>query len=225
LLDCIDWRELSSVAPKVLVGSSDVTALHQVVGDRLGVVSLFGPMVGTVALAGDSDGAGADGTDERTDERTAQHLRETLAGETESVVLRATNPVEVVPGTAEGVTTGGTLTLLAALAGTPYAGSADGAIVFVEDVGESPYRLDRLLTQLRQAGWFSGVRGVVLGSWTACGDGAAEVLAERLDDLGVPVLAGLPAGHGHTQLTVPLGVRATLDTGAATLVLDQPALG
>ena len=95
--------------------------------------------------------------------------------------------------------------------------SADGAIVVLEDVSESPYKIDRLLTQLRRSGWFDGVRGVALGSFVDCGE-VLPVLRDRLSDLGVPVLAGFGIGHGPTQLSVPLGLDVQLDTVAGTLV-------
>jgi muramoyltetrapeptide carboxypeptidase len=124
------------------------------------------------------------------------------------------------PGAAEGLLTGGTLSLLVALLGTPYAPPpAAGRIVFLEDVAEAPYRIDRMLTQLLQAGWFDGAAGIALGTWRGCGDPAEidAVLAGRLGPLGVPILAGLPVGHGPRQLTLELGAPYRLDTHARTL--------
>jgi muramoyltetrapeptide carboxypeptidase len=215
LLEHLDWGALAAAAPKVLVGASDVTVLHEAFGRRLGVVTLFGPMPATEVLAGASSAADRD-------QVSADQLRATLFGA--QPVLATDHPVELVAGRARGTLVGGTLTLLAATLGTPYAGTAAGGIAVLEDVGEAPYRLDRLATQLLQAGWLDGVRGVVLGTLTRCGEGALDVLHERLGRLGVPVLAGFPVGHGPTQLTLPLGVEATLDTGAGTLTLAQPPL-
>ena len=102
----------------------------------------------------------------------------------------------VVPGRARGVLLGGTLSLLAMTIGTAESRPANGAIVVLEDVGEVGYRLDNKLTQLLRTGWFDGVQGIVLGSWADCGpDGEATVVA-RLRELGVPMVAGLPIGHG-----------------------------
>jgi muramoyltetrapeptide carboxypeptidase len=216
LLEHLDWGALAAAAPKVLVGASDVTVLHEAVGRRLGVVTLFGPMPATEVLAGASSAG-------ERDPGSAEHLRATLFGA--QPVIGTDAPVELVAGRAAGTLVGGTLALLAAALGTPYAGTAAGGIAVLEDVGEAPYRLDRLATQLLHAGWFDGVRGVVLGTLTRCGEGALDVLHERLSRLGVPVLAGFPVGHGPTQLTLPLGVEATLDTGAGTLTLAQPPLG
>ena len=203
LLDLLDWRSMGAAAPKPFVGASDATALHAVLGDRLGVGTFFGPMVATDVLGG------------RTPEPTsAEHLRRTLLGQEPSSALPC-DPVR--PGVASGRLTGGTLTLLAALTGTPYANSARSCIAFLEDVGEEPYRLDRLLTQLLQAGWFDGVRGIVLGSWHGCGDEAIATVCERLDPLGVPIAAGLAAGHGVVQHTLPLGAEVRLDADAGRL--------
>ncbi len=116
-------------------------------------------------------------------------------------------------------TVGGTLSLLCSLAGTPDAGSARGAIAVLEDVGEAPYRIDRMLTQLLATGWLSGAVGVACGSWTDCGsrEQVRAVLLDRLSGLGVPIVADLPFGHGPVQATVPLGVPAVLDPAAGTL--------
>ncbi|HEY9523149.1 MAG TPA: LD-carboxypeptidase, partial [Thermopolyspora sp.] len=129
----------------------------------------------------------------------------------------------IVPGRAEGPLTGGNLCLLAALCGTPHAMRAEGRVVLLEDVGEAPYRIDRMLTQLLQAGCLDGVTGIALGTWVGCGD-ALPVLTERLAPLGVPVLAGLPIGHGTPQFSTWLGPHAVIDTEScsmASLFRDQ----
>src|SRR5690606_28050535 len=135
----------------------------------------------------------------------------------------------LVGGVAEGPLLGGNLAVLAALGGTPHAPPIDGAILFLEDVGEAPYRVDRMLTTLREAGWLARVAGVVLGSFTACtprDDGVTvdEVLAERLSDLCVPVVAGLEAGHRRNNLELPLGASVRIDASAGALVFLEPAV-
>lgn len=99
--------------------------------------------------------------------------------------------------------------------------------MLLEDVTESVYRLDRLLTQLLRSGWFDGVAGIVFGSWTGCGtpEWVEALMLDRLGDLGVPVLADLGFGHVDASPTVPLGVTAELDATAGTLTLDGPAFG
>lgn len=221
VLDHLDWAALAEAAvtdrgPKLLHGSSDITALHTAFGDRFGITTSFGPMPAGVLL---SDGAGDD------HEASLASLRAAWFGSAPAAV-RGTHALS--PGRAEGPLTGGTLALLTAMLGTPCAPApAAGRIVFLEDVAEAPYRIDRMLTQLLQAGWFDGAAGVVLGPWTDCGDPAEAdaVVAGRLGPLGVPILAGVPAGHGPRQLTLELGARVLLDADACVLTLQAPAGG
>jgi muramoyltetrapeptide carboxypeptidase len=205
LLDALDWTLLAEASPRLLVGFSDLTALHQAFAARLGVASVHGP--GVAALAD----APAD----------VQEATRRLVMEGASVTL-AGRPGPA-PGLAEGVLVGGNLTVLASSVGTPLVHPASDGIALLEDVGERPYRVDRAVTQLLRSGWLDGVRGVALGSFTACGD-AEEVrtlLLERLGPLGVPIVLDLPIGHAPGDLPVPLGVRARLDAAAATLSLDR----
>jgi muramoyltetrapeptide carboxypeptidase len=213
LIDLLDWSAMRAAGPKLLVGFSDVTALHEAVATHLRLVSLFGPMPAGLAL-GESP----------PDAASADHLRRTLFEPETVQVIAAPATTCAVPGHARGVLVGGTVSVLAAAVGTAESRPADGAIVVLEDIGEAPFRLDSLLTQLTRTGWFDGARGVVLGSWTGCGDGAAELVAARLCHLEVPVLAGLPFGHCTPALTIPLGVDASLDAAAGTLTMLRAAL-
>lgn len=204
VLDHLDWAALRAAPPKLLHGSSDITALHTAFGRRLSVPTLFGPMVASLI---------ADAEPEALD-----HLREALFGP--YVPVRGTHALR--GGRARGVLTGGNLAVLTSLVGTAHAPApAAGRIAILEDVGEPLYRVDRMLTQLLQADWFADVAGIALGSWTGCGELDA-VFADRLVPLGVPILAGLPVGHGPRQLTIRLGAEADLD--ADTLVLG-PSTG
>ncbi|HEX5541804.1 MAG TPA: LD-carboxypeptidase, partial [Micromonospora sp.] len=130
----------------------------------------------------------------------------------------------VVPGLATGRLLGGNLCLIVSSIGTPDLPDLAGAILLIEDVDEPPYKVDRMLTQLRRCGALDGVAGVAVGQFTNCTDSwqvdVAEVIADRLGDLGVPVLGGLPIGHGVGQLTVPVGVPATLDATGGTLTVS-----
>lgn len=208
MLDLVDWAALRTAGPKVLAGSSDATALHRAVDVHLGLSSLFSPLPATTLF----------------DDFAVEHLRRSLFEPERNLVLRG--GTALVPGRASGVLTGGNLSLLAAGLGTPEQGSARDAVVLLEDVTEHVYRLDRMLTQLLRAGWFAGVRGIVLGSWTACGDPARvrELMLDRLGPLGVPVLAEFGFGHVPSSPTVPLGVPVTLDADLGTLTFDAPAL-
>jgi muramoyltetrapeptide carboxypeptidase len=211
MVDMIDWEALADLPPKVVVGYSDVTALHQAIAAHLGVVTLHGPMMSTADLL---DSAAAQ-----------EHLRATLF-EPETVrVLAGPEAHRVIGGTASGVTVGGCASVLSTSIGT--AGTITdntGGIALLEDVNEPAYRLDSYLTHLRRAGWFDGVVGIVLGSWAGC-EPAEPVVLDVLGDLGVPILGELGFGHGADPITVPLGVRAHLDADAGTLVVAEPALG
>jgi muramoyltetrapeptide carboxypeptidase len=214
LLPLLDWEALADAAttdgPKLLHGSSDVTALHVAFGHRLGLVTSFGPMPANHLLGS-----------EHPDAASLDHLHRSLMGPPSASPLAGTHALH--PGSATGPLAGGNLSLLAAMTGTPWGvAPGPGAIALLEDVGESPYRIDRLLTQLLQSGWFDGVVGVALGSWDGCGDDVEETLAERLVPLGVPILAGLPVGHGRPQLTVLLGAEVTVDADAGRLMVDAP---
>ncbi|MEU2711824.1 LD-carboxypeptidase [Streptomyces sp. NPDC007205] len=212
MTDLLDWEALRAAGPKVFVGFSDVTVLHEAFATRLGLATLHGPM--------------AAGIDFVKNARAQEHLRATLFAP-ETVRTIASGGRALVPGRARGVTLGGCLSLLAAELGTPHArASAAGGLLCLEDVGEETYRLDRYLTQLLRAGWLERVRGVLLGSWQQC-SGYQEIrplLADRLGALGVPVVEEFGFGHCAGALTIPFGVAAELDAEAATLTLDEPAL-
>ncbi|MGH8838654.1 MAG: S66 peptidase family protein [Jiangellaceae bacterium] len=210
ILDRLDWSAMRGVAPKVLAGYSDITALHEAFATRLGVATLYAPMVGAHVFV--------------SDDRTAELFRRTLF-EPESVqTLTSSTAHTLVPGVAHGVTLGGCLAVLAAALGTATGRDcAEGGILLLEDVDEKVYRIDGFLTHLLRAGWLDGVAGVALGSWKDC-EPVEELLLDRLAGLGVPVVAELGFGHADSSLTVPLGVPASLDADAATLTVDVPAL-
>lgn len=210
VVDLVDWGSLARAEPKILVGFSDVTALHAAVAARLGLVSLHGHVVTSLGNAA---------------EASAERIRRMLF-EPDSVddLLDGHDAEPVQGGVAEGPLTGGNLALLTADLATPYARPAAGAIAVLEDIEEPPYRLDRLLTQLVRAGWFDEVAGVVLGAFTDCGDPSVvdAVFAARLAPLGAPVVKGFDVGHSSTSACVPLGVHAVLDAEAGTLRLRHP---
>ncbi|MFE9427695.1 LD-carboxypeptidase [Kitasatospora sp. NPDC006697] len=213
MADLVDWDALRECPPKLLIGFSDISILHEQVAQRLGLVSLYGPV-----------GAGVSFIEDRA---TAEHLRRTLF--TPESVLTLTGPEAgpLIPGRAAGTTVGGCAAVLASDLGAPSARTSyAGGILLLEDVNEAPYRIDRILTQLIRSGALDGIRGVALGSWLDCGDPSRirDVLLERLGPLGVPVLWELGFGHCPSTLTVPLGVPAVLDADAGTLTLDLPAL-
>lgn len=213
-LEAVDWEAVASapsLEPKVLAGFSDVTALLEAVAVKLGWASLFSPMVVNT---------------ERQGHYSFGSLLRTLTRPASACELRYTDAVTVTGGTARGVTLGGTLTLLASSVGTDTSWPARGGILLLEDVTEAPYRLDRMLTQLRRSGYLDGVAGLVTGTFTDCGprEDVHEILTERLSDLGVPMLAWANVGHGGKFQTFPVGIAAELDADAGTLRLLDPPL-
>ncbi|MFE0171048.1 LD-carboxypeptidase [Streptomyces sp. NPDC059002] len=219
MVDLVDWAALReatrATGPKVFLGYSDITSLHEAFATRLGVATLHGPMTSVLDFLKNA--------------RAQEHLRTTLFAPEETRVIRAASPraTTLVGGRARGVTLGGCVSLLAAELGTPGARvSARGGLLCLEDIGEEAYRLDRILTQLLRARWLDGVAGIALGSWQECGpyDEVRALFADRLGGLGVPVVEEFGFGHCEGALTVPFGVAGELDADAGTLTLDVPAL-
>jgi muramoyltetrapeptide carboxypeptidase len=215
LLDGIDMDQVRR-AGKLLIGYSDITALHAL-WCRAGLPSLHAPMP-----ASDLIKPG------REDDEAALFalLRQGLCqGDTLAPVLAPVlAPANLhVPGRAEGLLVGGNLSLVTALLGTPWAWPVDGAILFLEDINEELYRVDRMLTQLRLAGVLDRVAGFVLGSFTEQAAPNA-LLREMLAGLGKPLLAGWPAGHGTPNQPLPLGLRVVLDATAGRIEMAEDFL-
>ncbi|MEU5721552.1 LD-carboxypeptidase [Micromonospora sp. NPDC047738] len=208
----VDLIDMAAVRrdPKVVAGFSDITALQFALWRGARLAGVHGP--------------GAAWLDDRTPLRSAESLHAALMTTgpvtVEAVREEETYPVRV-PGRAEGRLLGGNLCLITASIGTPDMPDLTGAVLLIEEVQEPPYKVDRMLTHLRRCGALAGIAGVAVGQFTECADGwdttIVDVLAERLGDLGVPVLGGLPIGHGVGQLTVPVGTPAILDATAGTL--------
>lgn len=220
LFDLLD-DDVLRAHPKIFIGYSDLTALHLYLYRRFGWVTFHGPMAAK-DLAG-----GAEHYDRRT-------LIDALCSSSPLGVIGATETTILHRGAgspASGRLLGGCLTLVAAMAGTPDALDARGAILFLEDTATKPFAIDRMLQQLRLSGGFDGVCGIVFGEMTDCAQHAGqgyrleEVLAGCTADLGVPVLFGLKSGHSpRGNLTLPLGVRATLDPARGVLSIDEAAV-
>lgn len=202
---------LAPAAPKPLVGFSDITALHFWLQSR-GVMSVHGPVLTQLGLL---------------PEETRRRLFQLLESASPAAPLRATDTY--ASGVAEGPLLGGTLSVVTRLLGTPYMPSLEGAILLLEDVGERPYRLDRMWTHLELAGVLRQVRGIALGSFTHCEEkdadySAADVLRELAQATGLPCAAGFPIGHGAANEPVPLGARVRLDAAARSLTFLEAAV-
>ncbi len=212
-LEALDWDGLgpeSGMPPKVLAGYSDVTAVLEAVAVRLGWASVFGPMVAI------REGAA---------HYSFGSLLRTLMRPEQATLIEYPRAVTLTPGTARGVTTGGTLCLLASSLATGTSRPARGGILLLEEVNEEDYRIDRMLTQLRRSGYLDGVAGIVAGTFTDCGPAELiqDILAERLGPLRVPMIAWANVGHGGQFQAFPYGIAAELDAGTATLrLLDAP---
>jgi muramoyltetrapeptide carboxypeptidase len=224
ILPLLDWRAIRA-NPKLLIGFSDITALHMGIAARAGTPTLHAPSLGSNwgRLSWDAfrslafDGAtptfaNPRGTDDRLVQRSGR--------------IRTFRP-----GKASGRLLGGNLTVLTALMGTPYFPSFDGAILFIEDVDERPYRVDRMLTQLALGGILRRVAGVVFGQCSRCTDGdnpmlggftLSDVLDQHLTPLGIPAFEGLLVGHIPDQFSLPVGIRAEMDATAGTVRMLEP---
>ncbi|GAA3294896.1 LD-carboxypeptidase [Dactylosporangium vinaceum] len=204
-------RLTGPVTAKIVVGCSDITALHAYLAVRHPVAaSVHGPNVATHQLLDDTPEASAN--------------RRSLHAVLFDPGYRLSEPVEpLCAGTASGPLAGGCLTLLASLLGTPFMPDLSGRLVFLEDVGEVPYRIDRLLTQLVDAGALDGVAGLVFGRMHECVDAYNDIRAVITDvvgPLGVPVGFGVGSGHGPVNLSLPLGAPARLDASSGVFAVS-----
>lgn len=203
LLGLVDWPSAVAARP-CLLGFSDLTALHLALAAH-GLVGLHGPVVTQLP---------------RLDAASRGDLAALLAGRPAWPARLIGEPL--TPGRAAGPLLGGNLTLLCHLAGTPWLPDLSGAVLFIEDTGEPPYRLDRLLTQLALAGVLDAVAGVAVGALSARAADPPErraLVAERLAVLGRPVVMGLPFGHGPANRLLPVGALAELDGDAGELIV------
>ncbi len=216
ILDRVDYDAIRR-DPKVILGYSDLTALLNAITQRTGVITFHGP----VAALSDFT------------ENEVAWLRAAVMSAEPLGALHVPNAGVLRAGTAQGRIAGGNLSLITALLGTPHEIDVSDALLVIEEVDEAPYRIDRMLTQLRLNGAFTRVAGIIAGGFTNCdvsddhryaGLRLADVVTDRLSDLGVPVLLDLPIGHIDEQWTLPLGATAMLDAGARTLTITESAV-
>jgi muramoyltetrapeptide carboxypeptidase len=224
LLDRIDY-DLIRRNPKIFLGYSDITAMHLAIHRHARLITFHGPIVLS-----------------RFTDYTQQNFRKALfetapigkvTNPSDSNELRPAHALRTIrPGTATGKLIGGNLSLVSTTLGTPYEIDTRGRILFLEDVEEQAYSIDRMLTQLRLAGKLEQAAGVIWGECSDCGPRAyqpslvlpfsvGEVADNILGELKVPVLSGLTIGHTNDQLTLPLGVTATLDATNGTLEITE----
>jgi muramoyltetrapeptide carboxypeptidase len=202
--------------PKVFMGFSDLTTLHLFLNRRLGWVTLHGPMVMTMDW-------------DKPLIELESHLFSLLTDPEYRPVLSFPQLETWEPGKAEGVLAGGCLSMITASIGTPYEIETEGKILFLEDLGEQPYRLDRMITQLQLSGKLQSIKGIILGTFNECdpteGDySARDVLKEMLRVLHIPILANFPAGHGSENWPFPLGVKVRIDADTRSVEFLEPAV-
>lgn len=202
--------------PKVLVGYSDATALLNAVHAKTGLVTFHGPFPRSRVSADYQHALLLDAEGARLRNPQRIDSKETVVTEHRIRTIRS--------GTAQGQLIGGNLTVLSAIVGSPYLPAFDGAILFLEDVNEAVYRIDRMLTQLRLAGILGRISGFVFGNCTECGPGSGhgsltleEVLRDHVEPLGVPAWMGAMIGHIPDQFTLPIGVSARIDADAGEI--------
>ena len=208
MLPLVDF-DIISTYPKIFVGFSDITALLVAIIRRSGLVTFHGPMVTPLATA---------------TELTRCSLSAAISSDTPLEIAPAAGVV-LQAGRATGPVVGGNLATLCHLLGTPFEAGFEDHILLLEDRGEAPYRIDRMLSQMKLAGSFKGIGGIILGSFKDCGnlDEIYRIFQDRFQDMHIPILAGFEVGHGKLNLTIPVGMPATLDTDQQMLSFAQPA--
>jgi len=224
LLPLLDWAAIAK-SPKIVVGYSDITALLLSLYAKTGLITFHGPNGNSPWNSFNVDwmrrvlwnGEAA----------TFANLKET----SDTLVPVKNRPRTIVPGKARGRLLGGNLTVLTTIIGSGYLPDFKDCILFLEDVDEEPYRLDRMFTQLKLAGILGQARGVVWGTCEKCVPGAgfgsltiSDILDDHLKSLAVPVYSGAMIGHVSRQFTLPLGVQVEIDADAATLTMLEGAV-
>jgi len=204
IIDALDFTAFSQ-APKWICGFSDITVLHSHIQQMLGIATLHGPMCGAF-------------TPESEDSYYIQSLRKAFTGEP----LEYSFPASAYnrPGIAEGVVVGGNLAILGHLSGSVSQASTDGKILFIEDIGEHLYNVDRLMLNLKRSGQLSGLKGLLLGAFTDMedterpfGQTLEEIIWDKVEEYDYPVAFNFPCGHDTENVTLPLGVQMRLESG------------
>ncbi|OQY02610.1 MAG: hypothetical protein B6I26_00190 [Desulfobacteraceae bacterium 4572_130] len=183
--------------PKLFVGFSDITSLLSVFENKCFFQVIHGPVITSLG---------------ENSSTTLKSFFNILTSFSSKVTFE--NDIILYKGNAQGILSGGNLTTICHLMGTNFQPGFKEKILFLEETREAPYRIDRMLTQMKMAGAFNGIKGVVAGSFNDCGDinMIFEILLEIFHEFQIPVLAGLDAGHGKTNLCLPLGKMVRLDS-------------
>ncbi|HOP47687.1 MAG TPA: LD-carboxypeptidase [Desulfobacteraceae bacterium] len=207
ILDKIHF-DLIKANPKIIVGYSDITALLIAIQKMTGLITFHGPVIEKLAHA---------------HKNNWEILTQLLTSDNYYQKIEFSEGRILYPGKAVGHLIGGNLSLISHLIGTPYLPSFEGCLLFLEEKGEPLYRIDRMLTHLKLSGQLSGLTGIMAGEFYECGemDAINRLLMHIANDLHIPVASGLPVGHGPMNITLPLGVKAELDTNYMTLEIQE----
>jgi len=194
---------------KIFLGFSDITALLFSFQARCGLVSFHGPMITSLADA---------------NKKSRQAMYKALTSN-RKLILKPAKGLTIKSGSRAGTVTGGNLATLCHLVGTPFEPDLKGHILIIEDIGEPHYKIDRMLIQMKLAGCFEGLAGLALGSFEDCGklEGVYRIVERVFKEYDFPVLAGFEIGHGKTNLTFPVGLKATLDADNHMLIYHSSA--
>lgn len=208
ILSLLDYKAIRK-SQKIFIGFSDITALLSVFENRCGLICFHGPMVTTLA---DSD----------PKSREAMSLALTSG---RKLKIKPSKGLTIRAGSSSGTVSGGNLATLCHLVGTPYEPDFKDHILVLEDIEEPNYKIDRMLVQMKLAGCFNGLAGLVLGTFKNCGnlDGIYRVVEKVFKEYDFPILAGFEIGHGRTNITFPIGLKATLDAENHMLLYHSPA--
>jgi muramoyltetrapeptide carboxypeptidase len=217
ILPLLDYQNIRK-HPKLFIGYSDITAIHCALNQKCGLATIHGAMAAVEFL--------------QEDPVSVQSLLRLVLKEAlyhPPFGLFPPDEIEILTeGTASGELVGGNLSLIATLMGTPYELDTKGKILFLEEIHEEPYAVDRMLTQLKLAGKFEDAAGIVLGSWTDCGPcgdeksfTVEEVLRLFFGSLDKPVIANIQSGHSTPNIALPLGVQVKMDTGRKLVSFEE----
>jgi len=227
ILDYIDYNLIRN-NPKVFLGYSDITALHLAINKFSGLITFHGPVMASAFT-----------------EFTMNSLRQTIMNN--QVIGKISNPPNITnfrkvhpvrtikSGVAQGRLIGGNLSLISSLMGTKYEIDTRDSILFIEDVGEEPFRIDRMLSQLKIAGKYREAKGIVIGECAGCNFDRpnssrvwdftlGEILDQIFSDIEIPVLFGLTIGHTSNQITLPIGLNAILDANEGSITINESAV-
>ena len=209
LLDKIHY-DLIKKSSKIIVGYSDITSLLMAIHKKTGLVTFHGPMIKGLASK---------------DQSNWENLLRLLSSN-QPTELSLTEGTALTRGQAIGPLIGGNLSLICHLIGTDFMPSLDGCILFIEEKGEALYRIDRMLTHLSLTNRLKGISGLIAGRFEGCGQMSTinQLLMDIALDLDIPLISGVPVGHGQKNVALPLGIQAELDTNKTTLFITESCI-